>query len=103
MEEAFSACKNEVQNLNNEGDASENVDRITNLPDNFIQCILSSLQTKDAVRTSLLSRRWRTQWMLVTKIDISGFGSNMSQKRLMKSHLSCLVNKECVKKLVLLN
>lgn len=81
MDEDLSTCKAKVQKLNDEGNVGDNVDRISNLPDNIIQRILSSLQTKDAVRTSVLSRRWRTKWTSVTNLDILEFGSNMSQKR----------------------
>ncbi|XP_074270313.1 F-box protein At5g03100-like [Silene latifolia] len=39
-----------------------NVDRITNLPDTMITHILSLMPVDEAVRTQLLSKRWRHAW-----------------------------------------
>ncbi|TKY51115.1 putative F-box protein [Spatholobus suberectus] len=81
MEEGLSTCEAKFQKLNNEVNADGHVDRISNLPDEIIQHILSLLQTKDAVRTSVLSRRWHSQWMFVTNLDFSEFAPSMNQKR----------------------
>lgn len=40
-------------------------DRITNLPDNVIEGILLHLPMRDAVRTSILSSKWRYKWATV--------------------------------------
>lgn len=45
------------------------IDRISSLPDAIISEILSRLQTKCAVRTSILSKRWRYAWALITDLD----------------------------------
>ncbi|RDX62338.1 putative F-box protein, partial [Mucuna pruriens] len=77
MEEGLSTCEAKFQKLND--DSHE--DRIGNLPDEIVQHILSLLPTKYAVRTSVLSRRWHSQWMFVTNLDFSEFAPNMNQKR----------------------
>ncbi|PON68674.1 F-box domain containing protein [Trema orientale] len=55
------------------------VDRISTLPNSLIQHILSFLPIFDAVRTSLLSRRWRRMWYSVPTLCFNGsdidFGS----------------------------
>ncbi|KAJ4840629.1 hypothetical protein Tsubulata_023562 [Turnera subulata] len=43
---------------------TDSLDRISNLPDNVIDCILSKLPILDAIDTSLLSKTWRDKWML---------------------------------------
>ncbi|CAA2953082.1 F-box FBD LRR-repeat At1g13570-like isoform X1 [Olea europaea subsp. europaea] len=39
------------------------VDKISNLPEHIIDNILSSLPLRDAVRTSILSSKWRFKWV----------------------------------------
>ncbi|GKA35884.1 FBD-like protein [Tanacetum coccineum] len=46
------------------------MDRLSNMPDEVLSEILSLMPTKYAVRTSILSKRWRYKWTLVTSIDI---------------------------------
>ncbi|CAI0464561.1 unnamed protein product [Linum tenue] len=45
-------------------------DRLSSLPDEILTHILSSLQTKYAVSTSVLSRRWKDLWTRVSIIDL---------------------------------
>ncbi|XP_047177726.1 F-box/FBD/LRR-repeat protein At3g14710-like [Vigna umbellata] len=45
-------------------------ERISELPESLISCIFSFLPTKDAVRTSVLSKTWVYRWTSITKLDI---------------------------------
>lgn len=49
------------QNKNKSGDDQE-IDRISLLPDNILQCILSFLPPKYATRTIVLSKQWQRLW-----------------------------------------
>ncbi|KVI00483.1 hypothetical protein Ccrd_021248, partial [Cynara cardunculus var. scolymus] len=43
-------------------------DRISNLPEHLIDSILERLSVQDAVRTSVLSKRWRYRWTTMTSL-----------------------------------
>ncbi|TMW88004.1 hypothetical protein EJD97_019138 [Solanum chilense] len=45
-------------------------DRISSLPINAIDDILTRLPLRDAVRTSILSRKWRYDWAKITKLTL---------------------------------
>ncbi|KAE9617064.1 putative F-box domain, leucine-rich repeat domain, L domain-containing protein [Lupinus albus] len=49
---------------------SNNEDKISYLPEGVLGKILSLLVTKDAIRTSVLSKRWIYNWTLIDKIDL---------------------------------
>ncbi|PRQ58795.1 putative F-box domain-containing protein [Rosa chinensis] len=51
------------------GKEMDAIDRISALPDALISHILSSLPTLDAVRTTVLSRRWNNQWTSIQNLD----------------------------------
>lgn len=48
-----------------------NEDRISNLPEGVLLYILSSLPTKNAVGTSILSKRWKYLWVSIHNLDFS--------------------------------
>ncbi|KAG8378303.1 hypothetical protein BUALT_Bualt08G0123400 [Buddleja alternifolia] len=44
-------------------------DRISNLPDTILQYILGSIELKQAVQTSILSKRWKRLWSSLPDLD----------------------------------
>ncbi|KAL1219373.1 FBD-associated F-box protein [Cardamine amara subsp. amara] len=53
------------------GKREEDDDMISKLPDTLIsEMILLYLPTKEAVRTSVLSNRWRSLWLLIPGLDL---------------------------------
>ncbi|KAJ0814883.1 putative F-box domain, FBD domain, leucine-rich repeat domain superfamily [Helianthus annuus] len=64
---------------------SENVDdRLSRLPEDILSHILSLMPTKYAVRTSVLSKRWRYSWMFVTDLDFDDIHPYHDEKTLSK-------------------
>ncbi|RZC71477.1 hypothetical protein C5167_034636 [Papaver somniferum] len=55
----------------NSGCSSSEEDRISNLPDSLIHHILSFIDTKFAVQTCVLSKRWRYIWTSMPKLNFS--------------------------------
>lgn len=56
---------------NEEGEAALDLDRISDLPDSIISHIISFLEIKCAMKTSILSLRWRYLWASVDILDLS--------------------------------
>ncbi|CAA7028116.1 unnamed protein product [Microthlaspi erraticum] len=52
------------------------MDRISNLTDDLLLKIVSSLPTKDVVATMLLSNRWKSIWTMLPKLDFD-YGSDL--------------------------
>ncbi|KAG7599969.1 F-box domain, partial [Arabidopsis suecica] len=52
---------------------SEDLDTISSLPDVILQQILSLIQTKYAIRTSILSKRWRHVWSETPSLHFDDF------------------------------
>ncbi|OAY72531.1 putative F-box/FBD/LRR-repeat protein [Ananas comosus] len=75
MEEEPATKRRKLNNIQEEEDEDEDekaarkADCISGLPDHLLHEILACLPTSTAVRTSLLSRRWRTLWR--TSPDVS--------------------------------
>uniref|UniRef100_A0A7N0VHC2 F-box domain-containing protein n=1 Tax=Kalanchoe fedtschenkoi TaxID=63787 RepID=A0A7N0VHC2_KALFE len=58
--------------MNDEGGKlSESPDRISDMPDSVIECILSRLPLQDMVRTSILSTNWRLHWTKVPELILN--------------------------------
>ncbi|XP_010446085.1 PREDICTED: putative F-box/FBD/LRR-repeat protein At2g05300 [Camelina sativa] len=78
-----------------------NEDRISQLPDPLICHILNHLRTQEVVRTSVLSSRWRSLWLLVPSLewarwkfpDFSSFKS-FGDRFFHSDRVTCLQNVE---------
>ncbi|KAM3749357.1 hypothetical protein ACB098_05G178300 [Castanea mollissima] len=59
--------------LNEEQDAvGRNIKCLHNLPEEILRYILSLLPTKDAIRTSVLCKRWEYLWTSIPNLNFSG-------------------------------
>jgi hypothetical protein len=70
------------------------VDIISKLPDSLISHILSCLSTKDAVRTSVLSKKWIDKWTLINKVIIDEDDSVLYYSRMTKASSGKLCQKK---------
>ncbi|KAK4588249.1 hypothetical protein RGQ29_019298, partial [Quercus rubra] len=68
MDESGLIQKPKRQKLNEEQDIEKDIKSLDNLPGEIVQYILSLLPTKDAVRTSILSKSWENQWMCIPNL-----------------------------------
>ncbi|CAI0413429.1 unnamed protein product [Linum tenue] len=61
------------------GDTMEGIDRLSDLPDGILHHILSSLDTKSIVQTSVLSSRWKFVWKQVRVLNFRrrSFGTDL--------------------------
>ncbi|KAL4557468.1 hypothetical protein LXL04_035646 [Taraxacum kok-saghyz] len=62
-----------MRSLKKMSSISENVDRLTCLPDEIISHILFLMPIRLAVQTSILSKRWRYTWMLLKKLNFDEY------------------------------
>ncbi|CAK8579434.1 unnamed protein product [Lathyrus sativus] len=67
-------------------------DIISNLPESLITRILSFLPTKDAVRTSVLSKRWIEKWTLITKVELDDSVFYSSEKKKSSEEQQCFID-----------
>ncbi|EOA25592.1 hypothetical protein CARUB_v10018940mg, partial [Capsella rubella] len=54
-----------------------NRDRISQFPEALLLQILSRLPTKDAIATSVLSKRWRSIWKMVPRLEFNSHYQNL--------------------------
>ncbi|KAL4628457.1 hypothetical protein ACB092_05G239600 [Castanea dentata] len=66
MDESGLIQKPKRQKLNEEQDIDK--ESLDNLPCEIVQYILSLLPTKDAARTSILSKSWKNRWMCIPNL-----------------------------------
>ncbi|XVF03964.1 hypothetical protein REPUB_Repub05bG0039400 [Reevesia pubescens] len=66
----------------------EDVDRISHLPDAILSHILSFLSTKKAVRTSILSTRWRYLFASVSNLDFELNDRCLPRQKSLKSSIT---------------
>ncbi|XP_057459195.1 F-box/LRR-repeat protein At4g14096-like [Lotus japonicus] len=90
---------------NNVGDMK---DMISILPDCILHLILSLLPTKEAIRTSILAKRWKYLWTFLSSFDFRSYLFRPSMKEDRKQKSACylldqvnrlLYHSNCVKKL----
>ena len=69
------------QKLNDEQDVVDrNIKCLHNLPEEILRYILSLLPTRDAIRTSILCKRWEYLWTSIPNLD---FGKMDHDKRIL--------------------
>ncbi|XVF43336.1 hypothetical protein PTKIN_Ptkin02bG0032400 [Pterospermum kingtungense] len=64
--------------MDREGQRMKNSDIISNLPDNITEQILARLSIRDAVRTSILSTKWRYKWTTLPDLVFDAQGTHDS-------------------------
>ncbi|XP_050288654.1 F-box protein At4g22280-like [Quercus robur] len=80
MDVSFPLDKAKKKKFRKKQNANKSRKGINNLPDPILQHILSYLSTKEAVRTSILSKRWKYLWTSIPKID---FNEGAPDRRMM--------------------
>ncbi|KAL4628450.1 hypothetical protein ACB092_05G239100 [Castanea dentata] len=73
MDESGLTQQPKKQKLNEERDVVDrNIKCLRNLPEEILRYILSLLPTKDAIRTSVLCKRWEYLWTSIPNLNFSG-------------------------------
>nr|XP_017244266.1 PREDICTED: F-box/FBD/LRR-repeat protein At1g13570-like isoform X2 [Daucus carota subsp. sativus] len=63
-------------------------DYITDLPESIIDIILTKLPIRDAVRTSILSTKWRYQWATMTRVVFKNHVPYKSDNKLAEQEIT---------------
>ncbi|KAL4619262.1 hypothetical protein ACB092_06G067600 [Castanea dentata] len=91
MDSALPSPSSKIQKLVKGEDKGVDKDIISKLPDSILLYILSFLLTKDAVRTSILSTKWRYLWTGMSNFD---FNDDLSYKKTKEKNIelgTCLL------------
>ncbi|XP_015072361.1 F-box/FBD/LRR-repeat protein At1g13570-like [Solanum pennellii] len=86
----------EIPKMTEEVPSRRSCDRISGLPINAIDDILTRLPLRDAVKTSILSRKWRYDWAKVTKLTLDeSLWKDLSthEVRVKLEHLETLISR----------
>ncbi|KAK9290301.1 hypothetical protein L1049_008468 [Liquidambar formosana] len=67
-------------------------DLLSGLPDEILQVTLKKLPLDDAVKTGVLSRRWKDVWKYISKISIEPLWLDLTGKEIIPypDHFVCL-------------
>lgn len=68
------------------------VDHLSDLPLSIIECILTRLPIKDAIKTSILSRRWRYKWSSLPQLVFDDDFFVISNDRTYQELIYCITN-----------
>ncbi|KAH0692081.1 hypothetical protein KY285_019178 [Solanum tuberosum] len=74
-----------------EAPCRRNCDIISNLPDDVTDVILMCLPLQDAIRTSILSRKWRYRWAKVPKLTLDHTLWEYISTRKVRTRLTCRI------------
>ncbi|MED6118154.1 hypothetical protein PIB30_000136 [Stylosanthes scabra] len=72
---------------------NEGKDILSNLPEQIISQILSCLPLRDAVRTSVLSKKWISRWTCLTKLELNDQTFYHGRKKTGKQHFIDFMNR----------
>ena len=81
MDVSFPMQNAKILRLGLDRNFGEGKSRICSLPDSILQHILSLLQIKEAVKTSVLSKRWEFLWTSISKLDFKEDLEQSDEKR----------------------
>lgn len=70
---------------------------INQLPDEILSCIISSLSIDEAVRSSILSKRWKPLWKHATQLNVDMFQMRKPLSTLKKSKSGKISSDEHIK------